>query len=367
MTKELDLSHYAIRTDLALEQKELLEEKEERANALEGIFHKEKVVDGVKVTFVTIDEEGEKQSGKKAGEYVTLEAFEMRKQDTKVQKTIEKVFAQEFARLLEKLSIAKDATCFIVGLGNWNVTPDALGPMVVEKLVVTRHLYEEAPEYVEEGFRSVCAISPGVMGMTGVETGDLVHAIVQKIKPDFLIAIDALASRSLERLNTTIQMTDTGIHPGAGVGNRRKELSKEMLGIPVIAVGIPTVVDAVSIVSDSIDFLLKHLGKEMSSQHQARHALCPPGIAFGERTTFTEKDLPNDKEREAMLGMIGRLREEEKRQLIHEVLTPMGHNLMVTPKEVDVFMKDMANIIAEGLNAALHGEINQRRTGTYTK
>ncbi|MDA3130759.1 GPR endopeptidase [Aliibacillus thermotolerans] len=365
MKKDLDLSAYSVRTDLALEQKELLEEKE--TSTLEGIFHKVKETNGVKVTFVTIDEKGAKQSGKKAGEYVTIEAIDMRKQDTEVQKKIEQVFAEEFAHLLEKLSIPKDATCLITGLGNWNVTPDALGPMVVEKLVVTRHLYEEAPEYVEEGFRSVSAFAPGVMGMTGVETGDIIHAIVKKIQPDFLIAIDALASRSLERLNATIQISDTGIHPGAGVGNKRKELSKETLGIPVIAVGIPTVVDAVSIVSDSIDYLLKHLGKEMSSQHQARHALFPTGIPFGERTVLTEKDLPDESEREAMMGMVGRLTEEEKRQLIYEVLTPIGHNLMVTPKEVDVFMRDMANIIAEGLNAALHEEINQDETGTYTK
>lgn len=199
--------------------------------------------------------------GKKPGSYLTLEVQGIRQQDTELQQKVERIFAKEFSYFLEEVGVSKEASCLIVGLGNWNVTPDALGPIVVENVLVTRHLFKLQPESVEEGFRPVSAIRPGVMGITGIETSDVIYGIIEKTKPDFVIAIDALAARSIERVNSTIQISDTGIHPGSGVGNKRKELSKETLGIPVIAIGVPTVVDAVSITSDTIDFILKHFGK----------------------------------------------------------------------------------------------------------
>ncbi|SDI85154.1 GPR endopeptidase Aspartic peptidase. MEROPS family A25 [Alteribacillus bidgolensis] len=370
MGKQLDLSAFSVRTDLAIEEKELLEEKELQGTPKKtdnGIWIQEKEENEVKITRVKIKEAGAKQTGKKPGEYLTFEAQGIRKQDTELQQKVEEIFAREFSAFMDQLNISKDASCLVTGLGNWNVTPDALGPMVVDKLVITRHLFKEAPEHVEDGFRPVSAFAPGVMGMTGVETSDIISAVIDKTKPDFIIAIDALASRSIERVNTTIQISDTGIHPGSGVGNKRKELSNETLGIPVIAIGIPTVVDAVSITSDTIDFILKHLGKEMNTEDTAGRALTPAGMTFGEKRELTDEDLPEEKERKAMLGMIGGLEDIEKRQLIQEVLAPLGHNLMVTPKEVDVFMRDMANVISEGLNAALHGSISQNSTGTYTK
>ncbi len=201
--------------------------------------------------------------GKKPGNYLTLEVQGIRQQDTELQQKVERIFAKEFSYFLEEVGVTKEASCLIVGLGNWNVTPDALGPIVVENVLVTRHLFQLQPESVEEGFRPVSAIRPGVMGITGIETSDVIYGIIEKTKPDFVIAIDALAARSIERVNSTIQISDTGIHPGSGVGNKRKELSKETLGIPVIAIGVPTVVDAVSITSDTIDFILKHFGREM--------------------------------------------------------------------------------------------------------
>lgn len=183
-------------------------------------------------------------------------------------------FAKEFSYFLEEVGVTKEASCLIVGLGNWNVTPDALGPIVVENVLVTRHLFQLQPESVEEGFRPVSAIRPGVMGITGIETSDVIYGIIEKTKPDFVIAIDALAARSIERVNSTIQISDTGIHPGSGVGNKRKELSKETLGIPVIAIGVPTVVDAVSITSDTIDFILKHFGREMKRETNLPDLCC---------------------------------------------------------------------------------------------
>ena len=168
--------------------------------------------------------------------------------------------------------------CSIVGLGNWNVTADALGPFVVKHIMVTRHLFELMPEQVEEGYRPVSAVSPGVLGITGIETSEIVHGIVEKTRPDLVIAIDSLASRALTRVNTTIQVADSGINPGAGVGNRRKALTKETLGVPVIAVGVPTVVDAVTIVYDTLNLALAYLKREMGKE-KTGHPLDPVNTA----------------------------------------------------------------------------------------
>ncbi|MDE5413856.1 GPR endopeptidase [Alkalihalobacterium chitinilyticum] len=370
--KNLDLSKYNVRTDLAVEAHEIVQEEEQKKapskerRRIEGVVVKEREQDGVKITRVEITDQGAERLGKKAGRYLTFETQGIRKKDTALQEKVESVFAREFNLFLEELNITKESSCLVVGLGNWNVTPDALGPIAVENLLITKHLFALAPEQVEDGFRPVSAIAPGVMGITGIETSDIIHGVVEKTKPDFVIAIDALASRSIERVNTTIQVSDTGIHPGSGVGNKRKELSRETLGIPVIAVGIPTVVDAVSITSDTIDFVLKHFGREMKEGNKPSRALTPAGMTFGEKRQLSDEDLPDESKRQTILGMIGTLEEEEKRQLIREVLAPLGHNLMVTPKEIDVFIDDMANVLAMGLNAALHGEVDQDNVGSYT-
>lgn len=374
MSESLDLSKYAVRTDLAVEAREMvLAERaktvhnEENLSQIEGVIIKEKEEDDIKISLVEITPQAEEVIGKKPGRYLTLEVAGIRQQDSELQQKVEKVFAREFSHFLKMLGISDDASCLVVGLGNWNVTPDALGPSVCENLLVTRHLFQLQPENVEQGFRPVSAISPGVMGITGIETSDIIFGVVEKSKPDFVIAIDALASRSIERVNSTIQISDTGIHPGSGVGNKRKEISKETLGIPVIALGVPTVVDAVSITSDTIDFILKHFGRELKEGGRPSRALTPAGMTFGEKKKLTEEDLPEEQHRKTFLGMIGVLPDEEKRKLIYEVLSPLGHNLMVTPKEVDVFIEDMANLIANGLNSALHQNVNQENTGFYTR
>ncbi|MCG1022313.1 GPR endopeptidase [Sutcliffiella horikoshii] len=384
----LDLSKYEVRTDLAIEANQMAIEKQNQQNglnqnqqnqnqqnnennqtsksAIEGVVVKERQTDGINVTTVTISDKGAEMTGKKPGNYLTLEAVGIRQKDSDLQKKVETVFAKEFSAFLTSLNISKDATCLVVGLGNTNVTPDALGPLVCENLLITRHLFKLQPESVQDGFRPVSAIIPGVMGITGIETSDIILGVVEKTKPDFVIAIDALAARSIERVNATIQISDTGIHPGSGVGNKRKELSMDTLGIPVIAIGIPTVVDAVSMASDTIDFILKHFGKEMREGDSPSRSLAPAGMTFGERRKLTEEDLPGEEHRKNFLGIVGTLPEEEKRKLIHEVLSPLGHNLMVTPKEVDDFIEDMANVVAEGLNSALHFHVNQDNVDAYT-
>lgn len=363
--KELNLEDYQVRTDLALEAHERHAEQTNKPS-VEGVTIKEEKDEGIKMTTVLVSEKGSKKIGKKPGHYLTMEMQGIRQRDSALQEKVEEVFAKRFAAFLADHRIQKAASCLIVGLGNWNVTPDALGPLAVEKVLITKHLFDLSPENVQEGFRPVSAISPGVMGVTGIETSDIIDGVIEKTSPDFVIAIDALASRSVERVNTTIQISDSGIHPGSGVGNKRKELSMDTLGIPVIAIGVPTVVDAVTITSDTIDFILKHFGHEMKTKNKPAKALTPSGLTFGERKVLSDEDLPEENKRRAFLGVVGGLNDADKRKLIHEVLAPLGHNLMVTPKEVDDYIEDMANVISGGLNAALHGQVDQENLSAYT-
>lgn len=361
-----DKKNYQVRTDLAIEARDMYVEQEKPASEIQGVIVKDRDQDGIRISYVDIDAAGAKQIGKKEGAYVTIYADGVKTQDTKRQKAAADILAMELRNLLKKNDVPQDAEGLIVGLGNWNVTPDALGPMTAEKILVTSHLFRLDYETVTEGYRPVAAVTPGVMGVTGIETSDIVQGIVEKFDPDFVIAIDALAARSIERVNETIQLSDSGIHPGSGVGNKRKELSKETLGIPVISIGVPTVVDAVTITSDTIDFLLKHFGREWKEKDLPSKALTPGGLAFGSKK-FTEEDLPDSEQRKTVLGIVGGLTEEEKRQLISEVLTPIGHNLMVTPKEVDGFMLDMAHLLAEGINHALHENIDGSESASFTR
>lgn len=366
---ELDLSRFSVRTDLAKEAFEMAVDQleKEQQREINGVKVEEREQDGVTISSVNITPEGEEQIGKKAGNYLTIEVQGIRNQDTVLQQKVQEIFAGEFSRFLTMLDISKSASCLVVGLGNWNVTPDSLGPRVCENLIITRHLFELEAQNVEEGYRPVSSISPGVMGITGIETSDIIFGVADTSKPDFIIAIDALASRSIDRVNSTIQISDTGIHPGSGVGNKRKELSRETLGIPVISVGVPTVVDAVTITSDTIDYILKHFGREMKESDQPSRSLAPAGLTFGKKKKLTEQDLPGEDQRKSFMGIVGMLEDEEKRRLIQEVLAPLGHNLMVTPKEVDVFIEDMANLIAAGLNAALHLSVDQNDAGFKTR
>ena len=356
-----------VRTDLAVEARDMyVESDDKKEQELSGVKIEDKEEEGIKISYVTIDDQGAERIGKKAGSYVTIYADGVKRQDTARQQKAAMILAREIETLLKKNDLGPNSVGLIVGLGNWNVTPDALGPMTSEKILVTSHLFKLQHETVADGYRPVASVTPGVMGVTGIETSDIVFGVIEKFNPDFVIAVDALASRSIERVNETIQLSDSGIQPGSGVGNKRKELSKETLGIPVFAIGVPTVVDAVTIASDTIDFLLKHLGKEWNEKDSLAKSLTPSGMTFGRRK-LKEDDLPDEKERHAFLGMVGTLNDEEKRKLISEVLTPTGYNLMVTPKEVDGFMIDMANVLANGINAALHVNVDVDNFASYTR
>ena len=340
MGHNIDLSNYKIRTDLAIEA---IDNKK-----IKGITSKKIIEEGIKVTEVMIDEEASQIINKKKGNYITIEFEDVT--DYENGKKVEKKFSSELTKLINKLNIDKDASCLIVGLGNSKSTPDSLGPLVINNVLVTNHLFEL--EEVTDGYRRVSVLVPGVMGQTGLETSEVISSLVDKFKPNFLIAIDALASQSIERVNKTIQMTDTGIHPGSGIGNSRKEISYETLKIPCIAVGVPTVVDAITIVSDTINYMHKHYTYSKLNINNPLNKL----MAYSPNY-LKEKITLNKKDKETLLGIVGTLEENEVNQLLFEVLTPIGFNLMVTPKEVDFLVEKLSLIIGNGINKALHYNI----------
>nr|WP_067621602.1 GPR endopeptidase [Alicyclobacillus acidiphilus] len=313
------LTRYSPRTDLAMEAHELATRK---GRTMTGVDETREEFDGITVTRVKVRTKvAERKLGKRKGTYITLDVPGLRHRDIDLQERVTEIFANELKGLL---NLPAGASVLVIGLGNEHVTADALGPMVVNKLFVTRHLFHYMPEVLGggDGYRSIAAIAPGVLGLTGIETSEIVRGIVERVKPDAVIAVDALASRSLSRVNATIQLSDTGIQPGAGVGNNRKALDAETLGIPVIAVGVPTVVEAATIAGDAIELVL----------HQLR------------------KQVPGN----AATALFDQLSSAEKWHLVREVLEPVENNLVVTPKEVDDFMDDVAYVVAKGLNVALH-------------
>ena len=251
--------------------------------------------------------------------------------------------------MFDTIKINDDSTCLVIGLGNEKTTPDAVGPLTITKTIVTNHLY--VYNQLEEGFRRVWAISPGVMGETGMETSDLIKGIVETVKPDFVITIDALASSSIERVNKTIQMTDAGINPGSGVGNKRKEISKDTIGVPVIAIGIPTVVDAASIVSDTINYMYKHFAYNKENFDNPAEKLKFGVNYLNKNVNLLEDDKKN------LFGIVGSLNDFEVKSLIYEILNPIGYNLMVTPKEEDFVVAKISDVISGGINKSLHKNV----------
>ena len=222
------------RTDLAVEARELWQEGAGQAARLPGVTAEDHSREGIPVTTVHIlDEEGEKALGKPRGNYVTL--------------TLDRAVAGELSSLLE--GVAPDGLVLVVGLGNRAITPDAIGPKVHERTLVTRHLVRQMPEHFGS-FRPVASLAAEVLGNTGMESGEVARAVCEDIRPACVIAVDALASRSLDRLCRTVQLADTGITPGSGIGNHRVGLNRESLGVPVIAVGVPTVVDGATLAAD---------------------------------------------------------------------------------------------------------------------
>ncbi|MCI8362604.1 MAG: GPR endopeptidase [Clostridia bacterium] len=310
---------FEFRTDLADERRDLYKKANKIENEVDGIeAEEEKITDKIKVTRVKItDEQGEQAIGKKQGNYITIDIQKMNIITEEEAAKASETLANELRKLVENKVQSKDDV-LIVGLGNEEVTPDALGPNVVKDIEVTRHIINYLPQYIDENARPVSAIAPGVLGTTGIETLEVIKGVVDNIKPKLLIVIDALASRSMERISSTIQLSDTGIVPGAGVGNTRKELTESTLGIPVIALGIPTVVETAVVVNDALDLFIEKLQQEAKS---------------------------ND--------YLNQLKEEDNYEQIKEALLPRDFNFIVTPKEIDELILNMSEVVARGINMSM--------------
>ena len=313
---------YQIRTDLALETQEKMQEDHVE---LKGVrFLEEKLSPNLTVSTVVIEtENGAKTMGKPKGTYITIEAADMDEEDEDYHREV----SEQLARVIRQLVRLKkeSLSVLIAGLGNREVTPDALGPGVVDNLFITRHVVKEYGKYAfgKQTVNRISSIVPGVMAQTGMETQEIIHSIVKETKPDLVVAVDALAARSTKRLNRTIQVTDTGINPGSGGGNHRHALDEKSLGVPVISIGVPTVVDAATIVNDTMYNLVTAL-----TQSQA----------------FA-----------AMGNSLEKLNDAEKYELIRELLSPNLNAMFVTPKDIDESVKRLCYTISEGLNLAFAG------------
>lgn len=312
------LEKYSIHTDLALEEKERFESEhvEVQGVILEEEYDQEREIRITKVKIET--EKGARAMGKPVGTYITMEAPNMAVPDEEYHREI----SEELAKYIKELiKIEKeDYVVLVAGLGNRQVTPDALGPHVVDNLAITRHIVKEYGKYAmgEDAVHMTSAIVPGVMAQTGMETLEIIKGIVKETKPDLVIAVDALAARNSKRLNRTIQIADTGINPGSGVGNHRNGITEETIEVPVIAIGVPTVVDAATIVNDTMENLIAAL--------ETSETLKGVGVVLqGYNAT-------------------------EKYELIKELISPHLNGMFVTPKDIDETIKRIGYTISEGLN-----------------
>ena len=339
----IDLKNNSLRTDLIID--EISRNKESKIETKKIIEKKNIVLEEIK-----IDKELEKKLKKKSGIYRSVTFKDVT--DKNNFKEVEQAVIRALKNTYEDMNLRKDSKVLVIGLGNEESTPDSLGPKSINHVLVTRHLFLLGE--VEEGYRNVASFKPSVTGVTGIETKDLIEGITSKTKPDLLIVIDALASNSIERLNKTIQITTSGISPGSGIGNNRVEISKETMNIPVIALGVPTVVEATTIVQDTLQLLLKQISYKMENQQNMKLKLIPNE---SENYQNHEEKL-SDKEKEDVLGMVGLLDEQELKKLLLEVLIPVNYNMMVTPKEIDYVIEKLSLLIGNAINKSLHEHFN---------
>ena len=312
-----------IRTDLALEATERFQEENVEVHGVEirERYDEEKDVRTTVVRITT--ENGARTMGKPQGTYITIEAPDLSVPDEDYHREISEEVAHHLRELID---LGRQQSILVVGLGNQEITADSLGPRAVSNLHMTRHVIREYGLKSNEHMKmhQISGIVPGVMAQTGMETAEIIKGVVRETKPDLLIVIDALAARNSRRLNRTIQIADTGINPGSGVGNYRNAITKETIGVPVIAIGVPTVVDAVTIVSDTMENLLSALETSESLK----------GVGL----------------------VLGGYSEAEKYELIKELIAPNLNSMFMTPKDIDETVKRLSYTISEGLNLAFSGQ-----------
>lgn len=316
------LRNYSVRTDLALEEKEQFESDnvEIPGVVLEEDYDEEHEI---RVTRVEIEtENGAKAMGKPVGTYLTLETPNLALPDEENHSEIAGRLSSYIRELIDKNNVGKggDLSVLVVGLGNREVTPDALGPCVADHLSVTRHIVREYGKYAMgmEQANMISAIVPGVMGQTGMESAEIVRGIIRETHPDIVIAVDALAARNSRRLNRTVQIADSGIHPGSGVGNHRSGITRESLGVPVIGIGVPTVVDAATIVNDTMENFIRALESSQSLK------------GVGE--------------------VLKSYNAGEKYEFVKELIAPHLNGMFVTPKDVDEMVHHISHTISEAIN-----------------
>ncbi len=318
-------------TDLAVEARNMAVER--TGGEIEGVAVEEEEEGNVKVTRIEVMNQAAAQKiGKAPGDYITIESDALRAADKPTQEYLSAVLSDELVELINYTKFNKSSeqepSILVIGLGNWNATPDALGPEVVHHILVTRHLYDSSPANVQQGMRPVCALAPGVLGLTGIETAEIIRGVVDRVHPDLILAIDSLAAKESSRLASTIQISNTGIYPGSGLGKNRIGITQQDMGVPVIAMGIPTVINSVNIVNDTIKAL--------------------------ERTPNMPSNLKSTLEQN-----------NNYQQVIQGILQPYMGDLIVSPKGIDQLIRDTSKIIAGGINVALHPDIKAEDVSLY--
>jgi len=330
----------SFRTDLAVEAHEVL--RQSMGPQIPGVSTSTEETDFGSITRVAITTpQAARALGKSMGNYITIDAPELPLRDRELESEVSQALARELVGLIRTSMnnvdfwAIPDFTTLICGLGNWNATPDAIGPLVAGKVMVTRHVYSMTPPEKRGGLKSVAAISPGVLGLTGIETAEVIVGVVGRVRPNLVIVVDALAARSVSRLGTTIQLGDTGIQPGSGVGNRRFGITRETLGVPVIAVGVPTVVHAMTIVADALNIM-----------GQASQGTSPesPGTPRGVQEITGDPQLP---------------------PAVSQMLQPYLGTLIITPKRWTFLAKELSDVVAGGINYALHPAIDEEEIYQY--
>ncbi len=326
----VDLGKYDLRSDLIIE------------NNSKDYVKESYVEKDIKVDYIKLEKNN--ILNKKQGDYITISFQDIT--DINNFQMVLKVLEKELLRIFSLSNIKKEAKCLIIGLGNSKSTPDSLGYETVKNIIVTRHLYELGE--VDKKYRNVSVLEPNVIGNTGIESRDVIMGVIKETTPDFIIAIDSLSASNIERIQKTIQITNTGIQPGSGIGNNRGELSIDTIKIPVIAIGVPTVVSIAVIVHDTINYLIKKV-----SYHKKNFLKDKLTPSYNINYLKASEDLTIEEKKE-LLGLVGGLNEEEIKELIYEVLNPIGYNLIVSTKEIDFIIEKLGKLLGDGLNEVLH-------------
>jgi len=327
----VDLKKYDLRSDLIIESDLDLKHEEYKEGS-------------ISVDYVHLDRDN---LNKRKGDYVTISFLDVTDSDNF--NSVLKVLNKELKKIFKLSGIKEDDKCLIIGLGNNKSTPDSLGAETLKNIIVTRHLDEL--NLMDKRYRSVATLEPSVIGNTGIDSFDVIEGVIKKIKPDFVIAIDSLAAINISRIEKTIQISNTGISPGSGIGNNRPELSSDSIGCKVIAIGIPTVVSSAVIVNDTINYLTKKISYQKKNMASDK-LVSPNNLNY----LKGESDLSSS-EKEELLGIIGTLSDEEIKSLVYEVLNPIGYNLIVSTKEIDFIIERFGKLIGTSLNECLHKKI----------